>query len=264
MRNMQRPLPRRAASIKSPQQRARRPALRYDIRVRIAQIAGGLFLAAFVPANAYAHLGLDSPTSRYGPEVLKTGPCGVEAGERTSNVSYFEPGETIEVRWDEYVDHPGHYRIAFDDDGDDDFVDPAEMMELYSNDTVLLDGIVDGAPGERDYRATVTLPYVTCENCTLQVIQVMYDKPPYTTPGNDIYYQCADLVLRFGDPDPDAGIDPDPDAGIDPNPDAGIDPVPGASGGCRAANGAIAGLGLWPLLFLLLTRRLARGPRSPV
>jgi hypothetical protein len=24
----------------------------------------------------------------------------------------------------------------------------------------------------------------------------MYDKPPYQTPGNDIYYQCADLVLR--------------------------------------------------------------------
>lgn len=42
------------------------------------------------------------------------------------------------------------------------------------------------------------LPDVECDNCTLQAIQVMYDKPPYVTPGNDLYYQCADLVLRRG------------------------------------------------------------------
>ena len=73
-------------------------------------------------------------------------------------MTYFVPGATIEVIWDEYVDHPGHYRIAFDDDGVDDFVDPATMIELDSNDTVLLDGIEDKGRGERGYMATVTLP----------------------------------------------------------------------------------------------------------
>jgi hypothetical protein len=212
-----------------------------------------LFLAvvALSPLEARAHLGLDVPTSRYGPDVLKTGPCGSGDGERTGNVTYYAPGETIEVFWDEYVDHPGHYRIAFDDDGVDDFVDPATMMELYSNDTVLLDGIEDKGPGERGYMATVTLPDVTCENCTLQVIQVMYDKPPYTTPGNDIYYQCADLVLRGG------GAPPDADAGTDL--DAGTETDTGS--GCGVAPGAAGSLGVIPMFLLLFARRLARRRR---
>ena len=212
-----------------------------------------LALVALAPLEARAHLGLDVPTSRYGPKVLKTGPCGIAGGERTDNVTYYAPGETIEVVWDEYVDHPGHYRIAFDDDGVDDFVDPATMMELYSNDTVLLDGIEDKGPGERSYMATVTLPDVTCENCTLQVIQVMYDKPPYTTPGNDIYYQCADLVLRGGGapPGPDAGTD----ASTDPGPDAGT------GSGCGVAPGAAGSLGVIPMFLLLFARRLARRRR---
>jgi hypothetical protein len=214
-----------------------------------------LALVALAPLEARAHLDLDVPTSRYGRDVLKTGPCGSADGERTSNVTYYAPGETIEVVWDEYVDHPGHYRIAFDDDGVDDFVDPATMMELYSNDTVLLDGIEDKGPGERSYMATVTLPDVTCENCTLQVIQVMYDKPPYTTPGNDIYYQCADLVLRDGGapPGPDAGTD----AGTDPGSDAGTE----TGSGCGVAPGAAGSLGVVPMFLLLFARRLARRRR---
>jgi hypothetical protein len=199
-------------------------------------------LVGSMPAPARAHLGLITPASRYGPDVLKTGPCGVAEGERTRIVTYYEPGETIEVSWDEYIDHPGHFRIAFDPDGDDDFVDPSTMMELYSNDAVLLDGIPDEGPGERDYVATVTLPDVACDNCTLQVIQVMYDKPPYTTPGNDIYYQCADLVLRWGGAPPDAGS------------------------ACSAGPASVGGLGMTPwLLFLfLLVCRLARRRRLPV
>jgi len=243
--------------------------------MRFSCLALFVTFAALSPAEARAHLGLDVPTSRYGPDTLKTGPCGVAGGERTTNVTYYEPGETIEVRWDEYVDHPGHYRIAFDDDGDDDFVDPATMMELYSNDTVLLDGITDKGQGERDYVATVTLPELSCDNCTLQVIQMMYDKPPYTTPGNDIYYQCADLVLREAGTSPDAGTDAgtDADAGTgtgtgtdagtdaDAGPRTGAEAGTGAGGGCSVGNGTIAELGVFPLLLLLLLSRLARRQR---
>jgi hypothetical protein len=123
-------------------------------------------------------------------------------------VTTLDAGAEIEVVWDEYVDHPGHFRIAFDADGDDDFVDPAclagcetrtPQIELYSNDAVLLDGIAD-TPRGGEGRATVTLPDIACERCTLQVIQVMYDKPPYAPGGNDLYYQCADLILRRAAP----------------------------------------------------------------
>jgi hypothetical protein len=68
----------------------------------------------------------------------------------------------------------------------------------------LLDGIPD-TPGGGQSSVTVTLPDVECERCTLQVIQVMDDKPPYMVPGNDIYYQCADLVLRRAAPSTCAG-----------------------------------------------------------
>jgi hypothetical protein len=239
--------------------------------MRFSCLALFIAFATLSPAYARAHLGLDVPTSRYGPDTLKTGPCGVGGGERTTNVTYYEPGETIEVRWDEYVDHPGHYRIAFDDDGVDDFVDPATMMELYSNDTVLLDGIIDKGQGERDYVAAVTLPELTCDNCTLQVIQVMYDKPPYATPGNDIYYQCADLVLREAGTSPDAGTDAgtgtgtdagtDAGTGTDAGPRTGADHGTSAGGGCSVGNGTIAELGVFPLLSLLLLSRLARRQR---
>jgi hypothetical protein len=157
---------------------------------------------------AAAHLGLHYPTSRYGDHVLKDGPCGIAGGARSEPVTVLSPGAQIEVVWDEYVDHPGHFRIAFDADGDDDFIDPpclsgctthAPEIARYSNGSVLLDGIAD-TPDGGESRALVTLPDVECEHCTLQVIQVMYDKPPYVTPGNDIYYQCADLMLRRAAP----------------------------------------------------------------
>jgi len=223
--------------------------------MRFLLVAACLAFVALSPVEARAHLGLDPPVSRYGPDVLKTGPCGKAGGERTGNITYYEPGETIEVGWDEYIDHPGHYRIAFDDDGVDDFVDPATMTELYSNDTVLLDGIPDEGRDQRAYVATVTLPDITCDNCTLQVIQVMYDKPPYTTPGNDIYYQCADLILREGGAPPDAGIGAD--AGTDPGTDPG-------TGGCGTATGRLRGLGLMSMLLFLFACRLARRRRLPV
>lgn len=171
-------------------------------------------LAVALAWPAAAHIGLRYPPSRYGDLVLKKGPCGAAGGTRSANVTELEPGARIEVVWDEYVDHPGHFRIAFDIDGDDDFVDPAclsgcdtraPVVETYSNATVLLDGIAD-TPGGGQSSAAVTLPDLECDRCTLQVIQVMYDKPPYVVPGNDIYYQCADLVLRRdAPPDPCRG-----------------------------------------------------------
>lgn len=173
----------------------------------LARVVGGAgvtaVLALALASPAAAHLALRHPRSRYGDTVLKVGPCGVAGGARSDNVTVLEPGAAIDVGWDEYVDHPGHFRIAFDADGDDDFVDPtcssgcdsrSPAIELYSNAAVLLDGIADTAGGLGSAR--VVLPDVECSNCTLQVIQVMYDKPPYVLPGDDIYYQCADLVLR--------------------------------------------------------------------
>ena len=45
--------------------------------------------------------------------------------ERSGQIHVFEPGETVHLGWTEFVSHPGYFRISFDEDGDDDFVDPA-------------------------------------------------------------------------------------------------------------------------------------------
>lgn len=125
--------------------------------------------------------------------MLKQGPCGAGPGDlRGPTVATFKPGEKITVVFDEFVDHPGHFRIAFDDDGQDIFVDPKGFDDVGGGPGVLLDGIPDTNGGMS--MVEVVLPNIECDNCVLQVIQVMSDKPPYGD-GNDMYYQCADIAL---------------------------------------------------------------------
>lgn len=159
-----------------------------------AAVLGALALA---PAMASAHVILTSHEARHGTADIKEGPCGITGSERGDVVHTFEAGETITLEWNEYIPHPGYYRIAFDDDGHDDFVDPASYDDLFTNDTVLEDNLFPH--GRRDaepfYTHTLTLPDAPCDNCTLQLVQMMTDKPPYEVGGNDLYYNCLDLVL---------------------------------------------------------------------
>ncbi|MCK6548087.1 lytic polysaccharide monooxygenase [Myxococcota bacterium] len=196
-------------------------------------------LALGVARDAAAHIHLDAPIARGSDQ--KEGPCGRAGGTRTTNVTTFRPGETITVSWRETIDHPGHYRIAFDADGVDDLVDPASYDDRYTNAAVLLDGI----PNEDDheYSVEVTLPDVECSNCTLQLVQVMTDKAPYVIGTNDLYYQCADLVLAAD------GTTPPP-----------VTTQPG--GGCVAVPGELGDVAPWlGLAAVIVTWRSRRGRR---
>jgi hypothetical protein len=174
-------------------------------------VAGG-FGAALVaallatPGTAAAHVCMDFPISRNGTEQCtartpqKIGSCGI-AG-RTEHVNVFRPGQTIEVVLRETINHPSHYRISFNPDGDT-FYDPVRVDDI-SNDHphVLIDGIEDAE--EAIQRVSITFPNIECENCTLQLIQVMYDKQRNGFGGatggpndnDDMYYSCADIALR--------------------------------------------------------------------
>ena len=158
-----------------------------------------MMLGIALVAGASAHIELTTPPARY-TDIIKNRPCGRTEDVRSNNPIVLLSGATIEVVWTEYVRHPSHYRIAFDADGQD-FVDPASQYSFYDSPSddpgsvVLLDDIGDlGGTGERS--AQVTLPDIECDNCTLQLIQVMYDKNPEVFGDNDLYYQCADLVLE--------------------------------------------------------------------
>ena len=146
---------------------------------------------ALLAVPAHAHINLLSPTPR--TTMQKQGPCGAGPDDpRGPTVATFKPGEKIIVTFDEFVNHPGHFRIAFDDDGQDIFVDPKSFDDVGGGPGVLIDGIPDTNGGMS--MIEVTLPDLECDNCVLQVIQVMTDKPPYGD-GNDMYYQCADIAL---------------------------------------------------------------------
>lgn len=162
-----------------------------------------LVAGATAPNYAAAHIDLLSPPSRYGHQEQKEGPCGRQDGERGSVLAAFVPGATIRVRWEETIDHPGHFRLAFDNEGDDGFVDPVAVDDFYANSAVLLDEIEDQDGGI--YEISVTLPDVECDRCTLQLVQVMTDKlyngfGGSSADNNDLYYACSDLVLSEAAP----------------------------------------------------------------
>lgn len=179
-------------------------------------------------AAAHAHIQLVYPPQRYAEQ--KQGPCGRSGGVRGDNVSVFAPGQTITVMWKETVGHPGHFRVSFDEDGDDDFVNPAAYDDFYTNSAVLIDNIKDTGCGDVS-QVQVTLPDIECENCTLQVVQVMTDKGPYGD-GNDLYYQCSDIALR-------------PGGGADPNPDPALADSVATSCGCQAGGPSSPANALW-------------------
>lgn len=168
-----------------------------------------------ISGTASAHIAMTVPAPRTAEQ--KTGPCGAAGSTRGTNVTTFAPGETITVEWDETVDHPGHYRIAFDDDGND-FQNPNNPGDDFPG--TMAEPIVDKVGGH--YTQQITLPTTPCDNCTLQLIQVMTTAVPY----NSFYFQCADIRIAGDVPDPD----PDPDGET--------------SGGCSTGSGAGGGLAL--------------------
>ena len=195
--------------------------MRHSIWFLSSSAAAGVALAAtFVTASASAHIELVEPAPRYTLPANKSCPCGdgdsnrrcQQTAEeshdpnRSAEITTYEAGATIHVVADEYVDHAGRMRVAFDPSG-------ADLADF--NDNVLMD-VAD--PSERGlsmatphvWEFDVKLPDMTCEDCTLHVIQVIQggtenpvaDPAPLST-----YYTCADirLVSAGGATDADAG-----------------------------------------------------------
>ncbi|HXU69798.1 MAG TPA: SCE4755 family polysaccharide monooxygenase-like protein [Polyangia bacterium] len=202
--------------------------------MRIKPLLTSLACAAALLAArpAAAHISLEqggTHLSRYGDSYLKEGPCGKAGGTRGTNIYTYAPGATITISLVETIPHPSYFRWAFQQSGDDEFKEPASIKPIdpnrpcpidsgdhcgasdYYNTPNVLPGMDDLNPhlanGVQKYTWQLTLPNVECDNCTLQVIQVMEDNLAHgdydPTPGvgiEDIYHQCIDLVLKNGAP----------------------------------------------------------------
>jgi hypothetical protein len=155
-------------------------------RKYVAQVSSGVcalvVVAALLPATSFGHarlrLGGTLPP-RSTSAGLKAGPCGNVA--RTNNPTVLQAGQQLTVQWDEVVDHPGYYRVAFSPAGDQGF--DANVLVPKVNDVT----------GVHAYEATITIPNVECTQCTIQLIQYMTENNPPS-----LYYSCADVEIRKG------------------------------------------------------------------
>ena len=216
-----------------------------------------------VPSVASAHIQLMYPPAR--TTMLKNRHCGDPAAPRSANPKVLLPGSPLTVVWYETIEHPGHYRISFDNDGTDFFVPPNTTATTVGMDPTVMIDLIPDVQGNfpvqgRRYETTITLPNIECTNCTLQVTQMMTDKPPYTTDAasNDIYFQCADIALRAP-----GGIDAGPDAATRPDAASGLDGGNGANDlaggcGCRTSQSQHSGIAMIAVAIGLTARRRRR------
>jgi len=166
---------------------------------------------------ALAHVELLSPPPRLPGQAngnqLKSKPCGQTTNKRTTDkITTFAPGQKVDLKIREYVNHPGYFAVAFDPDGDDSFPFPRENMDKIvaaSDDPKAMFPLSDTVLGirtdkdkdcytenaEHECTISITIPNVTCANCTLQVTQFMYDKLGDDN-DNEYYYQCADIKIE--------------------------------------------------------------------
>lgn len=171
----------------------------------------------------------------------KLAPCGGDNVVTSGDVTTFRVGSTIQVRWQETVGHPGHFRISLAKDRADlkdppvtttngdgvsglsltaEIVDPPAYPVLIDN-LFPREGVVNAH--EDPFEVDVKLPNETCEACTLQVIQFMANHEP-----NFFYHHCADVKLVAADaplPPPPVSVNDDP---------------PDDSGGCNLGRGETA------------------------
>lgn len=189
----------------------------------------GVILGLVVATPAFAHARL-KPGGTLAPRDtnsgIKTGPCGAtpittDPAKRT----LLTPGQTLTISWEETVNHTSYFRIAYSLDGRTGF-----------DQHVLLDKIVDNQSGAinfsnpatyHQFSATVQVPNIECEQCTIQLIQVMLDNP--ASPSN--YYSCADVRITSKpanppNPAPQPANPPNPGPQPQPSPPEPAAPVP--------------------------------------
>lgn len=223
-----------------------------------------------LPAQAHIIM-VGDIVSRGGDQKLS--PC--DGAKGSGPVYTFQPGATINLQLMEPIPHPSYFRISFDNDGDDGFVEPASIKPIeetracpfdaddqcgksdYCNgSTVLWDNLNPHIAADAKAMSwNIKLPDVECDNCTIQIIQVMEDTvhgaycPQGSCPNaknslEDIYHRCIDVKLVRGATQSagttTAAVD---NQGIDcvANPEAGKSDGPAAGSGGAGAGGSGSG-----------------------
>jgi hypothetical protein len=220
-----------------------------EIHMRAQTIAFALAsLTSLLPRLANAHFNLLQPKSWVTTEDGGKGvpPCG--QGTPSNVVTKVQGGHPLTVKIQEFVFHPGHYRIALLKSHDDPFADPMTVdkngvsvsaaIQMPPVFPVLADDVFDHTkPLSGPQQIDVMIPNVDCAKCDLQVIEFMAEHG-LNQGGGYFYHHCAELQIvadpSLGSPDAGAANAP-PDA-------AALDAATGA-GGSAGTGGSDAGGG---------------------
>jgi hypothetical protein len=152
----------------------------------------------------------------------KAGPCGgtlTDSGTPTNAVNKVQGGQMLHIKVQETIFHPGHYRVALAVNSRSELPpDPAvttrdsdkgpwsvsSAIASQPQIPVLADGLfVHTTRQASPFETDVQLPNISCEKCTLQIIEFMAEHG-YNNPGGYFYHHCAVLQIT---PDSAKAID---------------------------------------------------------
>lgn len=192
-----------------------------------------------LPVGTSAHFRLLEPTPWLETNDLgnpqKLGPCGGNPdganGEiLTGVITEVAGGSQLHLKIQETIFHSGHYRVALSVNSRNELPPDPLTFEKYTDRgiysvwaaiqsppqlPVLVDGLFRHYPEEGQsssfrpetpmdpWETDIDIPNISCEKCTLQVIQFMADHG-YNQPGGYSYHHCADLKIT---PDPSKPLD---------------------------------------------------------
>jgi len=185
-------------------------------------LAGGLLLCS---PRAEAHFRLVQPPSWLNEDSLggpqKGSPCGpgntmlilgddVQPVPSSNAVTTFSAGQTVALQLEETVYHPGYFRVSLArtkaaratsaDFPNPPLTDPVDChydtkaVATGAHDNVLADGLfmAEGQDGtNRSLMPSIKLPDEPCDECSLQVVQVMEGHPGSSC----FYFHCADIKI---------------------------------------------------------------------
>jgi hypothetical protein len=172
------------------------------------------------PVAVIGHFKLVEPASwlieseRGDPQ--KTGPCGgsnTDWGKPSYAVTKVTGGQTLHLKVQETIYHPGHYRVALavnsptelpldpettTRDGERGPISVSAKIQEPPQIPVIADGLFVHATRPTGqmapFEADIQLPNISCRKCTLQVVQFMAEHA-FNNPGGYSYHHCAELQI---------------------------------------------------------------------
>ncbi|MBL8027777.1 MAG: hypothetical protein JNL74_15245 [Fibrobacteres bacterium] len=131
-----------------------------------------IFAMLIIANQIYPHAHWVQPLPRAG-ENIKVGPCGGKLPGIPADTVF--TGDTLTVKWNEYINHNGYYIVSYSTRPDSNFKEILRATDTAVNGT---------------WTRKIVFPDSVTGKVSLQVIQAMV-----TTTSTTYYYSCTDVLV---------------------------------------------------------------------